>query len=326
MLAEFGISHMGYYTPHDEEYFELLDIFKESDLAPQIAKFFPSLDISYAGIGAKTLEVSADRLVHSVLEGSVADRAGLKCGDRVISADGLPFHPIDSFLGKEGKSVLLAVRRSSEMELLSVVPEAIRPGRAYYVAMQRSIKTLVRNALTIGYIHIWSYAGQDFHDLLLSEMAFGAFRDVDALLIDLRDGLGGASEEYLDVFRKEVRFRSTTGLADSEVRVRWSKPTVLVVDGTTRSGKEVFAYLFQQRKLGKVVGSKTAGHVMFGRPFLLADGTVLYVAVREHAVNGVKLEGRGVVPDVMVDVTNQPVSATDPLIASALDIAANACI
>ena len=54
-----------------------------------------------------------------------------------------------------------------------------------------------------------------------------------------------------------------------------------MVNERSRSGKEILAYGFQQYKIGAEVGSKTAGAVVAGRPFIMQDGSVLYLAVAD---------------------------------------------
>lgn len=323
MLSEFQLSHTAYYTNADQEYYDILDIFKESDLSSQIEKLFPQLDIFYVGIGATFSMISGERIVRSVLDGSPADQACLSAGCCIVTADGLPFKPIESFLNKDGRSVTLEIKYPPNNAIASIVviPQVIRPADAYYAATLTSIRIFRDEQATIGYIHMWSYAGDKFHELLLQQMSFGAFREVDALIIDLRGGIGGACEEYLDVFRREVEVRQENLVA----KVYWPKPVVLIVDETTRSGNEVLAYQFKQRQIGSLVGQKTAGQVMFGRPFLLSDGSLLYLAVKEHRINGVRLEGSGVIPDVPVDFAIAYRKRQDPFVDSAIAVARTAC-
>jgi len=70
------------------------------------------------------------------------------------------------------------------------------------------------------------------------------------------------------------------------------------VNHGTRSGKEILAYGFKQYDIGAVVGTKTAGAVLGGSPFLLQDSSLLYLAVVDVFVNGERLEGKGVTPDI----------------------------
>jgi len=74
----------------------------------------------------------------------------------------------------------------------------------------------------------------------------------------------------------------------------------LLINGGTRSGKEVVAFAVHKHHLGTLVGERTAGAVVGGRPFLLSDRSLLFLAVMDIQVDGTRLEGTGVEPDVHV--------------------------
>jgi len=78
---------------------------------------------------------------------------------------------------------------------------------------------------------------------------------------------------------------------------------VLLVDGSTRSGKEVIAHAFKRHGIGRLVGERTAGAVLSGRPFVLRDTSLLMLPVADVQVEGQRLEGVGVEPDVLIRAT-----------------------
>ena len=94
----------------------------------------------------------------------------------------------------------------------------------------------------------------------------------------------------------------------------------LLVNGEVRSGKELLTYVFQKARRGPVVGSRTAGAVMAGRPFVLHDGSLLYLAVSDATVDGKRLEGVGVSPDVEVPVRLPYIGGTDPQKTKAVEL------
>ena len=109
----------------------------------------------------------------------------------------------------------------------------------------------------------------------------GALRDADALVWDLRDGWGGAEPQYLDLFNLraptlQMTDRSgETGLVD----VKWRKPVAMLINGGTRSGKEVLAYGFKKYGLGELIGTRTEGAVLAATAFLTGDQGLLLLAV-----------------------------------------------
>ena len=92
---------------------------------------------------------------------------------------------------------------------------------------------------------------------------------------------------------------------------------VVLVDEGTRSGKEVVAYGLQRRDV-PVIGTRTAGALLAGRGFLLSDGSLLVLAVSDVRVEGERLEGRGVVPDVEVAFPLSYAAGRDPQLDAAL--------
>jgi carboxyl-terminal processing protease len=67
-----------------------------------------------------------------------------------------------------------------------------------------------------------------------------------------------------------------------------------------------------------LIGAKTAGAVVAGRAFRLKDNSLLEVAVLDVHVDGRRLEGVGVVPDVEVPFDLRYAAGADPQLDRAL--------
>jgi C-terminal processing protease CtpA/Prc len=89
--------------------------------------------------------------------------------------------------------------------------------------------------------------------------------------------------------------------ADAEAGVTYRGPLVVLVDGATSSGAETLARALQYYHRATIVGTHTAGKVMGVEVEMpLADGGLLRVATLDVAgPDGRRLEGRGVMPDVV---------------------------
>ena len=46
----------------------------------------------------------------------------------------------------------------------------------------------------------------------------------------------------------------------------WHKPAAMIIDGGSRSGKEVIAFAFKKHHVGVLVGERTGGAVLAGTP------------------------------------------------------------
>ena len=322
MLAELHASHTGYYTPADTAYYDLADIFSRG-LRHRLESVFPDGKVADTGIGVFTRVIDGRTFVSGVLGGLPADKAGLLVGDELIAADGAPFEPVGSFTEKAGRKVMLTIRRSrdGEPQHLTVVPERIEPNDAFLRAMRASAKVIARGGARIGYIHVWSYARDDYQELLAEQISTGPLKDADALIWDLRDGWGGAVPDYLDIFNARAPTMITTerGGDKAVINAKWRKPAALLINGGTRSGKEVLAYGFKKYGYGPLIGTRSEGALLAARAFLLDSGGLLLLPVADVAVDGERLEGRGVTPTIEVPFDLPYAAGADPQLERAVD-------
>lgn len=326
MLAELDASHTMHVAAEDPRYYQLVDIFRFG-LRKSIPEHLP-YGVAYDGIGIFTREIEGKTFVSGVLAGLPAAKAGLVVGDEIVAADGEPLQPVVSFRGKVGFAVKLSVRRArgGPVADVEVRPERIEPGKAFRTAMRESARLIEAGGKRIGYIRVWSYAGEDYQGILMEELANGKLKDADALVWDLRDGWGGAQARYLDLFNgrgPDMTFTERSG-ETAYASFKWKRPVAMLVNEGTRSGKEVLAYGFKKYGYGEVVGTRTAGALLAGRGFLLSDGSFLMVAVNDVAVDGERLEGRGVTPTVEVPFDIPYAEGRDPQLDKAVAVLSEA--
>ncbi len=321
MLGELGASHTGYYEPDEVAYYDLADIFSNG-LRRELKDRFPNGEVAYDGIGMATRIIEGRHFIIGVFDGFPAAKAGLMAGDEIISADGMPFAPVGAFAGKISRKVRLAIRREAGAMpfTVDVAPEVIKPNETYLAAMRNGARVIEKNGHKLGYVHIWSYARWQYQELL-QELAEGKFKDADALIWDLRDGWGGAQPEYLDIFNARAPTMTFRGRGGTEtMNARWRKPVILIINGGTRSGKEILAYGFKKYGYGEVVGTKSAGAVLAARAFMQSNGNLLLLAVTDVTVDNDRLEGVGVTPDHEVPFDIRYAKGADPQLAAAIDI------
>jgi len=177
----------------------------------------------------------------------------------------------------------------------------------------------------IGYVRVWCYAGYAYQRELERLLAEGTLKDADALVWDLRDGWGGAVPQYLDLFNARAPTMQVTdrnGASEFE-DVKWRKPVAMLVNGGTRSGKEVLAYGFKKYRLGEVIGTRTEGAVLGATAFLIGGGLLL-LAVDDVLIDGVRLEGVGVRPTIEVQPSPTYAAQGDPPLDRALAVLSGA--
>jgi carboxyl-terminal processing protease len=323
MLSELNTSHTRFYSKLEPAYYQLLGIFSDRGFSKQIKKVFPDGKIDYPGIGIFTKDLNKKTFITAILDNSPAAKAGLKVGDEILAVDGKPYQPIQSFVNTQ--EVKLSIQRtpdSKSVEQITVIPKKLDPNTLFLDAMKDSIKIIERQGKKIGYVHIWSYAGDQYQELLVNEIAYGKLKDAEALILDLRDGWGGADPNYLNIFTEKVPVLTRIGRdgIKRDLDFQWRKPVVMLVNNGSRSGKEILAYGFKKYKLGTLIGTKTAGAVVGGSPFLLEDGNLLYLAVIDVLVDGERLEGKGVIPDLEVPFTLEYAQGKDPQLEKSVEV------
>ena len=303
MLAELNTSHTHFYTQAEPAYYQIAGIFRRY-LQKTIKEFLPNGKLEYTGIGIYTEKIEDNTFIKAILNGSPAEKAGLVVGDRLLTVDGESFSPIKSFVGKANREVKIQIQRQSDSSPITIalVPQVFNPATMFLDVMKASVEVIEKEGKQIGYIHIWSYADPIYQEQLETELVFDRLKDADGLVWDLRDGWGGATPDYLNIFTAPTP-TITSIFRDGikrEYQRQWTKPVVMLVNRGSRSGKEILAYGFRKYNVGKIVGSQTAGAVVAGSPFIMSDGSLLYLAVSDVFVDGERLEGNGIIPDVEV--------------------------
>lgn len=325
MLAELRTSHTRLFIPEEPAYYQILGIFwpRNSDLQRQLQATLPSGKPEYSGIGIFTETRPDGSFVSAILDDSPAAAAGLKVGDRLVSVEGQPFQPIQSFAGKVGQPVRITVQRfpnaASQQPVtptitLSVTPRLYDGTTMFLDAMKASVEVVEQAGHKIGYVHLWSYAGDQFQSQLETELLMGKLQEAESFVLDLREGWGGALPVYLNLYSpRNVQLTSISRNRQSSFSSAWNKPVVMLVNQNSRSGKEILAYGFRKHKIGLVVGSKTPGAVVQGTLFPMPDGSVLYLAVGDVYLDGdQRLEGVGVTPDIDVPFALEYAQGADP--------------
>jgi len=173
-----------------------------------------------------------------------------------------------------------------------VTPAGIEPNKMFLEGLEASARLVQSHGRRIGYVHVWCYAGYAYQRALERLLSAGTLKDADALIWDLRDGWGGAVPECLDLFNPRAPTMQVTdrnGVSEFE-DVKWRKPVAMLINGGTRSGKEVLAYGFKKYRLGEVIGTRTEGAVLGATVFLIGGGLLL-LAVDDVRVDGERLEG-----------------------------------
>jgi carboxyl-terminal processing protease len=271
----------------------------------------------FGGLGIEvTMEEGYIKVV-SPMDGTPADKAGIKSGDFITSVDGEAVQgltldqAVDKMRGPIGSEIVISVVREGVKDPfdVSIVRDTIK------VAAVKS--RLVGN---IGVLRISSFNDQTFPGVQdgikkLTEEAGGADK-IAGYVIDLRNNPGGLLKQAIltsDAFLNEGEIVSTRGRNPEDSSrenatpgdLADGKPLVVLINGGSASASEIVSGALQDHRRAIVVGTKSfgKGSVQTLIP-LKGEGAMRLTTARYYTPSGRSIQSLGVMPDIVV---NQPV-------------------
>ncbi len=276
-------------------------------------------ETSFAGIGVVLSKPQPDQppLITEIFPNSPASGSGIKRGDRILGVDGNDVggktvgEIANMIRGPRGTDVRVQVRRLSQSQPLEFTM------RRAQVQVEQVIVGQVPSA-PIGYLRIRGFTDDSVAQTVLGILDQGHTRGLRAWVVDLRGNSGGQLRTVLAVAAGFVdaahtiigyqvdRQRQHNPLETQSVNLTQGQVIVVLVDHDSASGAEILAAALQEAKLATLVGSKTAGNVGVATQIPLADDSEIQVTEqRFESPGGVQLDGVGVTPDVVVDMTDE---------------------
>jgi len=306
-------------------------------ISPEEAKDEDDLnrgDTSYAGIGILTKYESDSALVVLVFPDSPAAEAGLQRRDRILAIDGNKIEgdgDVSPIRGPAGTDVRLNVRSPGEQ------PRDITITRRAVTGKITASSSRLEVDGSIGYLLIPSLWADDMSEQVeehLGRLLQGP--PLKGLVIDLRANEGGWRPVLTGILGQFVAGEDVGHFysqgSDYPIEIERGNlydrlkdvPLVVLVDGNSQSYAEVLPAALQASGRAKVVGTRTAGNTETIYSYNFSDGSRLWVAQEGFKLpDGTNLEGRGVIPDVAIDVdwTQYPLK-TDPHVLKAVELLA----
>jgi carboxyl-terminal processing protease len=294
-----------------------------------------SHETSFAGIGVLMSRPQDNQppLIAEIFPNSPAVSSGLKRGDRIIGVDG------QDVSGQSVSDIAAAIRgqpgttvRVQVSRLNSADPIEFTMKRAL-VQVDQVIGRQVPNA-PIGYLKIRSFGDSTMVDQVLGVLDQGRQRGIRGWVVDLRGNPGGslnavlgAAAGFFDTAHSIVgyqvdRQRRQNPLQTQPMNLLNGAALVVLVDRDSASGAEIFAAALQEAQIATLVGSKTAGNVGVATQLTMPDESVLQLTEQRFvSPAGAQLDGVGVTPDVLVDMTDEDLqNDRDPQLGKALEI------
>jgi carboxyl-terminal processing protease len=275
---------------------------------------------SYPGIGIEVVPADGAVKVLHPIDGSPAQRAGLKPGDEIVKIDDVD---IDGDLaaatarmrGASGSTVKLTIRRKGAASLLEFTVR-----RAQVEVSSVTQQTLEPG---YGYIRITSFTETTAEDLshAVSQLKRDNRQGIRGLVLDLRDNPGGVLEAGVavaDDFLGQGVIVSADGRTP-EARFRMDAtgrdlingaPLVVLVNGGTASASEIVAGALKDHGRALLVGRRTYGKGSVQTVMPLAHGGALKLTTsRYFTPSGGSIQGKGIIPDIVEDGPSESAAA-----------------
>lgn len=288
---------------------------------------------TYEGIGA-FIGFSAEPKPHiillSIIEGSPAEKAGLKAHDSIFVIDGTPVqleegvNAVQRVRGQAGSMVTLTVRSPGEEE------REVKVQRGKLTASARlEVSQIV--GTNYGYLLFPPIAYDDLlNDVLAAMQAFTTNRTLEGLILDLR--IAGSSgnwplEGLSTMFHNGVigEFYNRTDqqpiqVEGQDVFSSQTVPLVILVGKHTQGFPEILAGSLQANERAVVIGETTSGAIESSTSYILPDGSRVYIETTSFVLsNGEQIGLDGVQPDVEIEAGWDDVLLTsDPVLNAAI--------
>lgn len=285
----------------------------------------------YQGIGV-TIAPDDEGYINVVapIEGSPAEKAGIKSGDKIVKINGVEYSAkemdkaVSKMRGKPGTKVVVSVLRNKDMLDFQIL-------RANVVL--KSVKSEVLNN-NIGYIRISSFESKTA-DEFLAQLKEMEQKKVKGLMIDLRDNPGGLVDQSVKiadsligsgeiVYTQDRQGNKKDYKSDSS---RTNLKYAVLVNGGSASASEILTAAIKDNKAGTVIGTKTFGKGIIQRVIPLENGDGLELTIAQYfSPNGHVIHKKGIVPDIIVEIDENQLKKgeltkeNDPQIQKAVEV------
>jgi carboxyl-terminal processing protease len=278
-----------------------------------------------------TLDTSCQLVVISPLEGSPAQKAGLRAGDVIVAIDGSNVNGLtvdqarDRIRGDKGTEVRLSVVRDGAKPFeIPIVRDVI---------VQQEVIHRVLDRGAVGYTKLTGFS-EHAADVLADEVR----KDVDEgrkkLILDLRGNPGGfvtAAKKVASQYIKEGPIfweeradgtQEPTSATGDGAAVDPAISVVVLIDQGSASASEIVAAALQDHERAMLVGQTTFGKgtIQTWEELAGGNGAMRLTIAKWLSPDKRWIHREGVQPDVAVEVpADQPRSA-DPALDKALEI------
>jgi carboxyl-terminal processing protease len=281
-----------------------------------------------------TLGPDCHLIVVSPIEGSPAEKAGLKAGDAILAVDGSALDGLtvdaarDRVRGPKDTTVVMTILRDNTAPFdVSIVRGVIA---------QREVIDKILGGGAVGYIRVTGFSDNSaaqFHTAVKSDVAAGR----KELILDLRGNPGGyvtaarsIASEFLasgPLFWEETADGTQTETDASTDRATTGAATdpaihlVVLIDGGSASASEIVAGALHDRGRATIVGQTSFGKGTVQQWIELPKTGALKLTIAKWLTpNKTWIHHAGIVPDVVVTPPTDVAAGQDPTLDKAVEL------
>ncbi len=300
-------------------------------------RFLEDISGKFEGVGME-IGIREEQLqVVAPLEGTPAQKAGLRAGDRILAVDGESTanfnleEAVSKIRGPRGSEVVLTIGREAweKPQEISVIRDVINvPSLRWELVNQEGEPD---NEGTIAYVKFYN-----FTEKVGVDWAAAAVRifnsPADRIILDLRNNPGGYLEMARNlagyfIKRGEVVVIEDTGEEQKEFRAQGQPlfldyPIVVLINQGSASASEILAGALRDNRGVQLTGETSFGKGSVQSLETLSKGASLKVTIaRWLTPKGETIEDSGLEPDVEVEFTEEAYSSErDPQLEKAVEM------
>lgn len=281
----------------DDPYSKYLD---KHDYAEQNT----SINSKITGVGVNIASIGGRVVIINVIEGTPAQKAGLKDGDIIMKVDdkdatGLKPSQVAALVrGEENTKVTLTISRDKKNITKTIIRKDIKI---------KNVKSKTEG--DIGYIQILSFIGSTTYNEFLEALA--NTEKTKGLIIDLRGNSGGLlpNAVYMaNLFINKGNIVSIVGrngykkkIKAQDLKYQVKKPIVLLIDENSASASEIFSGALKDYGKATIIGTKSFGKGMVQRIIPMPNETGINLTIAKYLTpNDTDINKKGIEPDIKV--------------------------
>ena len=267
----------------------------------------------FGGLGIEIgMEAGVVKVI-SPIEGTPAEKAGVKAGDFIVKigkeqVQGKSLmEAVKLMRGPVGTSIDLTIRRKKFKKPLEF--KIIRK----IIEVQSVSGKIISKEKNIGYVRLKSFNENSDSQFLESIKKFEKNKKIKGYIIDLRNNPGGLLTQAInitDFFLDDGEIVSTKGRKISETRKFFArkgdevkgKPVVVLINNGSASASEIFAGALKDHKRAIILGENSYGKGSVQSIIPLRNGGGMRLTISKYYLpSGKSISEVGVTPDILVE-------------------------